>query len=102
MKLSNFSRLFSAAVLTASLSVMPLALSAKAQTGDSGTYTQSQETVAVEDDNDTDWGWLGLLGLLGLAGLLGKKRRATPDAVHTDRVSREPDVVVRDRTDYRS
>lgn len=101
MKLSNFSRLFSAAVITASLSVMPLALSAKAQTAAPGTYAEPDGVVAVVEDNDFDWGWLGLLGLLGLAGLLGKKRRTTPDTVYTDRVTREPDVVVRERTDYR-
>ena len=33
-----------------------------------------ETTRVVEQDNDTDWGWLGLLGLLGLAGLLPKKR----------------------------
>ena len=33
-----------------------------------------ETTRVVEQDNDTDCGWLGLLGLLGLAGLLPKKR----------------------------
>lgn len=33
---------------------------------------RAQTTRVVEDD--TDWGWIGLLGLLGLAGLLPKKR----------------------------
>jgi MYXO-CTERM domain-containing protein len=39
--------------------------------------TERSETprVVVKEDNDTDWGWLGLLGLLGLAGLVPKKRR---------------------------
>ena len=37
--------------------------------------TETQRTVVREEDNDTDWGWLGLLGLLGLAGLIPKKRR---------------------------
>jgi hypothetical protein len=26
------------------------------------------------DDNDFDWGWLGLLGLIGLAGLMRRDR----------------------------
>ena len=29
------------------------------------------------DDNDIDWGWLGLLGLIGLAGLRSKGRERT-------------------------
>lgn len=32
-------------------------------------------TNAAADDNDMDWGWLGLLGLVGLAGL----RRKNPE-----------------------
>jgi MYXO-CTERM domain-containing protein len=31
----------------------------------------------VYDDNDSDWGWLGLIGLAGLAGLAGRKRQTT-------------------------
>ncbi|ADO56535.1 hypothetical protein NS115_22560 [Paenibacillus jamilae] len=27
---------------------------------------------AVDNDNDMDWGWLGLLGLIGLAGMRRK------------------------------
>ncbi|MBE7900683.1 WGxxGxxG-CTERM domain-containing protein [Paenibacillus polymyxa] len=29
----------------------------------------SVRTNAVDNDNDMDWGWIGLLGLLGLAGM---------------------------------
>ncbi|MBB3110006.1 MYXO-CTERM domain-containing protein [Paenibacillus phyllosphaerae] len=29
---------------------------------------------AAQDDDGTDWGWLGLLGLLGLAGMRGRNR----------------------------
>ena len=35
---------------------------------------RTENTRVAEQDNDTDWGWLGLLGLLGLAGLIPKKR----------------------------
>jgi LPXTG-motif cell wall-anchored protein len=28
----------------------------------------------VADDNENNWGWIGLLGLLGLAGLMGRNR----------------------------
>lgn len=30
--------------------------------------------AAATNDNDTDWGWLGLLGLVGLAGMMGRGR----------------------------
>ena len=33
----------------------------------------AQEETAEEDDKD--WGWLGLIGLAGLGGLLGLRRR---------------------------
>lgn len=36
---------------------------------------RSYNTNAATNDNDTDWGWLGLIGLAGLAGL----RRRTPE-----------------------
>lgn len=39
-----------------------------------GDRNETPRTVVREDD-DTDWGWLGLLGLLGLAGLIPKKRK---------------------------
>jgi MYXO-CTERM domain-containing protein len=29
---------------------------------------------ATEEEDGTDYGWVGLLGLAGLAGLLGRKR----------------------------
>lgn len=35
--------------------------------------TNSYQANAA-DDNDFDWGWLGLLGLLGLAGMRGRSR----------------------------
>lgn len=50
------------------------AVSASAQNGTAnGTNVNRSETRTVERDNDTDWGWLGLVGLAGLAGLLPKK-----------------------------
>ncbi|WP_157373549.1 WGxxGxxG family protein [Thermobacillus composti] len=30
--------------------------------------------AATDNNNDFDWGWLGLLGLIGLAGLRGRNR----------------------------
>ena len=47
----------------------------------------AQEETTEEEDDGTDYGWIGLLGLAGLAGLLGRNRRRDDDR-----------VVVRDRT----
>ncbi|MUT67761.1 WGxxGxxG family protein [Paenibacillus sp. NEAU-GSW1] len=33
--------------------------------------------TTAADDNDMDWGWLGLLGLIGLAGLRNRGRERT-------------------------
>lgn len=41
-------------------------------TGVNQGYTNMYRTTAA--DNDTDWGWIGLLGLAGLAGLMGRNR----------------------------
>lgn len=54
------------------------------------TYRVAQDdTTASDDDDGTDYGWIGLLGLAGLAGLMGRNRR-------DDVVRREPG---RDRAD---
>jgi MYXO-CTERM domain-containing protein len=44
----------------------------------------NQDNAMDEGDDDTDWGWVGLLGL---AGLLGLRRRDR--VVHHDRVDRD-------------
>lgn len=87
MKRSNLSKVFGSALLTASLAVVPFAVPAIAQTdtaprSDSNTNTAPRGDVrnADSDNNDVDWGWLGLLGLLGLAGLVRGRDRA-PDTV---------------------
>jgi hypothetical protein len=66
------------------MGILPLTLSAQAQTNnDPGATTAPTTTTTTEDRNDFDWGWLGLIGLFGLGGLAGKKReeqaRAYPD-----------------------
>lgn len=35
------------------------------------------QTNAATDDNNFNWGWLGLAGLLGLTGLRGRNREKT-------------------------
>ena len=44
---------------------------------------QDTGDATTEEDDGTDYGWIGLLGLAGLAGLLGRKR--------DDRVDRNRD-----------
>jgi MYXO-CTERM domain-containing protein len=76
---SNLVTAVSAGFLTLSMGILPLTLSAQAQTtNDPGTSTTSTRTT--DDGDDFDWGWLGLLGLLGLGGLAGKKRDDQPTA----------------------
>lgn len=77
---SNLSKFFGASVLAVSLSVLPSALPAAAQTDAApGGTTTTAPTATAENDRDFDWGWLGLLGLLGLAGLTKK-----PEARYSD------------------
>lgn len=103
MKFSNLSKLLGAGAIAASLAVLPLNLPAHAQNNapdtTSGTYTQGNRDVQSADtnnDDDFNWGWLGLLGLAGLAGLAGKKHRETVHHINND-----PDVVVRPGSNYR-
>ena len=81
---SNFIRAIGAGVLTLSMGILPLTLSAQAQTTtDPGANTGSGTTTYNNDRNDRngfDWGWLGLIGLAGLAGLGGKKSENQPTA----------------------
>jgi len=77
---SNFITAVGAGVLTLSMAVLPLTLSAQAQTTtDPGANTTSG-TTTYNDRNGFDWGWLGLIGLAGLAGLGGKKSENQPTA----------------------
>ncbi|MEH2167941.1 MAG: WGxxGxxG family protein [Nostoc sp.] len=76
---SNFITAVGAGVLTLSMGILPLTLSAQAQTtNDSGATTAP--TTTTNEHNDFNWGWLGLIGLFGLAGLAGKKRDPQPTA----------------------
>lgn len=38
-------------------------------------------SLATDNKNNVDWGWLGLLGLVGLAGLMGRSRDTDRDRV---------------------
>ena len=41
-----------------------------------------------EEDDGTDYGWIGLIGLAGLAGLLGRKRDGHRPVVRNDESTR--------------
>jgi len=71
-----------AGVFTLGLAMVSLTMAANAQTpsnSNSPNINPVQTTRVVERDNDTDWGWLGLIGLTGLAGLLKKPKQVTVD-----------------------
>ncbi|MGB3200126.1 MAG: WGxxGxxG family protein [Nodosilinea sp.] len=74
-----------AGALALSLTILPsLQSPAQATVGDPVVSDDS----LVAEENDFDWGWLGLLGLIGLAGLKGRDRHPV---VATDRVNAPPD-----------
>lgn len=83
--------------LTLLLAVAILGVGFAVPTASADVYRVAQDdtTAASEDDDGTDYGWIGLLGLAGLAGLAGPKRR------DDDTVRREPAVgrtdITRDR-----
>ena len=72
MQRSNLSKIIGAGVLTLSTAIMPSTLPASAQVVAPGI---EREVIYEPEDDDFDWGWLGLIGLLGLAGLGGKKHQ---------------------------
>lgn len=86
MKSRNTSRWIRNSALFVALSILSLTTAAFAQTANQANVnaTGSENRVmARDDDDDTNWGWVGLLGLAGLLGLLPKKREV---------VTRERDV----------
>ena len=48
--------------------------SASAQNSAANDRSGTTTTRTADRDDDTNWGWLGLLGLAGLLGLMPKKR----------------------------
>ena len=48
--------------------------------GGAATLAQDTAMESRADDNEAEWGWVGLLGL---AGLLGLRRRETADVHHS-------------------
>jgi hypothetical protein len=73
------------------LAVSFFVVSAYAQTGANGSDTGSgtagsTASQTTRNDNDHDYGWIGLLGLAGLAGLL--RKRDVPDRERINHTSR--------------
>jgi hypothetical protein len=77
MKSSTLMKSIGASALALGLLVAPLTLPASAQVG---TGAEPEGIIYRTEDDDFDWGWLGLLGLIGLAGLAGGKKREEPTA----------------------
>ncbi len=91
MKLYSTRTVVRAGIFTLSLAVLPSTMTADAQTNSNLNSTtmnsNAQATRVVERDDDTDFGWVGLLGLAGLAGLLKKPKQVVVD--------RTPDTTAR-------
>ncbi|MGB6295598.1 MAG: WGxxGxxG family protein [Rivularia sp. (in: cyanobacteria)] len=85
MKLKNLSKTVCASAFAVSLAALPLSLPASAQTNP--VETDTNRTIAVQEDDGFDWGWLGLLGLLGLAGLGGRNKRNDTEAYRDPNVT---------------
>lgn len=95
MQLSHLTKSLLVGTIAASTVILPLSVSALAQTSGSTTTPDTTDTTTYSDDNDFDWGWLGLLGLIGLAGL---KRRPEDRTEYRD-PNVDPRTVT--RSDYR-
>lgn len=79
---SSFSKFIGISAIAISATILPLSLPASAQV-----ITPGVERRDAYENNDFDWGWLGLIGLAGLAGLAGKKR-SEPTAYRDPEVRR--------------
>jgi MYXO-CTERM domain-containing protein len=77
-------------MMLAGLAVLPLAAQSTSPSPSTSDMSRStpmttemSRTTDMHDDDDFNFGWLGLLGLAGLAGLGRKKHHVHTDHVHT-------------------
>lgn len=92
MKRSNLSKVVGAGILTLNLAILPLSLPASAQSNaESNTPTVDTTPLQETEDDNNNWGWLGLIGLVGLVNLF---RKSKPPVRH------EPDVAGRSDSRY--
>jgi hypothetical protein len=69
---STLSRAIGASALVIGLAATGVPALAQTSTG-AGTTTTTTPVQTDRQDDNFNWGWLGLLGLIGLAGLNGRK-----------------------------
>jgi hypothetical protein len=88
MKFLSFARVIAFTMLLTGAAVLNVSAqtNTNSSNGNSATPTRTVERTTTVRDNDTDWGWLGILGLAGLAGLIPKKRAVE---VHDNRTVRD-------------
>lgn len=72
-------------ILALSMAILPLTLSASAQTTTQNDPTTPATTTTTAENDGFDWGLLGLLGLIGLAGL--KKSDRDTSSSYSDRTA---------------
>ena len=79
MKRSNLSKMAGAGILALSLTFLPSALPASAQTNTTTNTNPTLDTTPFQEtkDDNNNWGWLGLIGLIGLANLFRKHEETT-------------------------
>jgi MYXO-CTERM domain-containing protein len=84
-------KLFTAAIAALSLMTAPTLAQTTQPAPDEPTTTEQTTTgqttdtavQATRDDDDMDWGWIGLLGLIGLAGLMGRREPVVTTRTNT-------------------
>jgi MYXO-CTERM domain-containing protein len=94
MRHSKLIKAASIGILSLGLTALPFSISTSAQEA-----PDTDNSPAVTENADFDWGWLGLLGLLGLFGLAGKKRSENYDRSDEPALYRDPNVT--SSTSYR-